>query len=70
MRKRRPSSYNPEQTIDLVSGDRKGAPIAFCPSCSGRIERLPQSFPPPPASHVTLRCTKCGRSAHYVAGAA
>jgi uncharacterized protein with PIN domain len=70
MRKRRPSSYNPEQAINLILGDRKGAPVSRCPSCSGPIERQPNSFPPPPAIHVTLRCTRCGRTASYVAGAA
>jgi hypothetical protein len=32
--------------------------------------RDPQQVPPPPRSHVTLRCSKCGRIAKYIAGAA
>jgi uncharacterized Zn finger protein len=46
-----------------------GAPLS-CPSCSGKIERFPKDFPPPPRSHVTLKCQECGRFARYIAGAA
>ena len=52
---------------DIV--DRNGTPLS-CPSCSGDIERDPALMPPPPRSHVTLRCTNCGRFARYIAGAA
>jgi hypothetical protein len=69
MRKPRPLTYNPAQALTLISNDRTGAPLS-CPSCSGNIERDPNSFPPAPRAHVTLRCTACGRIAKYVAGAA
>jgi hypothetical protein len=69
MRKPRPNAYNPAQALFLISNDRTGSPLS-CPSCSGSIERDPQQAPPPPYTHVTLRCKSCGRSAHYVAGAA
>jgi hypothetical protein len=69
MRKPRPNAYNPAQALFLISNDRSGSPLS-CPSCSGSIERDPRQIPPPPYTHVTLRCQSCGRSAHYVAGAA
>ena len=69
MRKPRPNTYNPAQAISLISRDRHGTPLS-CPSCSGTIERDPNDFPPPPLSHVTLRCKNCGRFARYIAGAA
>lgn len=69
MRKPRPATYNPAQALNLISSDRTGAPLS-CPSCSGQIERHPAHVPPPPRSHVTLKCTECGRTAHYIAGAA
>jgi hypothetical protein len=69
MRKPRPNTYNPAQALQLIASDRSGAPLS-CPSCSGDIERVPANFPPPPQSHVTLRCAKCGRFARYIAGAA
>jgi hypothetical protein len=69
MRKPRPNTYNPAQALMLISRDRRGTPLS-CPSCSGNIERDPGDFPPPPQSHVTLRCQSCGRTARYVAGAA
>jgi hypothetical protein len=69
MRKPRPNTYNPAQAISLISRDRTGIPLS-CPSCSGSIERDPGETPPPPQSHVTLRCKNCGRVARYVAGAA
>ena len=69
MRKPRPNAYNPAQALFLISNDRSGSPLS-CPSCSGSIERDPRQVPPPPYTHVTLRCKSCGRSAHYVAGAA
>ena len=69
MRKPRPNAYNPAQALFLISNDRSGSPLS-CPSCAGSIERDPRQIPPPPYTHVTLRCQSCGRSAHYVAGAA
>jgi hypothetical protein len=69
MRKPRPATYNPAQALHLIASDRNGAPLS-CPSCSGSIERSPALTPPPPRSHVTLRCTSCGRVARYIAGAA
>jgi len=69
MRKPRPATYNPAQALNLIASDRSGTPLS-CPSCSGRIERTPSDFPPPPRSHVTLRCSGCGRIARYIAGAA
>ena len=69
MRKPRPNAYNPAQALFLISNDRSGSPLS-CPSCSGSIERDPGQIPPPLYTHVTLRCKSCGRSAHYVAGAA
>ena len=69
MRKPRPNSYNPAQALHLIANDRSGAPLS-CPSCSGRIERDPGVFPPPPRTHVTLKCSHCGRVARYIAGAA
>ena len=69
MRKPRPATYNPAQALQLISHDRTGSPLS-CPSCSGDITRDPQQIPPPPRSHVTLRCAKCGRVAKYIAGAA
>jgi hypothetical protein len=69
MRKPRPNAYNPAQALFLISNDRSGSPLS-CPSCAGSIERDPHQIPPPPYTHVTLRCQNCGRSAHYVAGAA
>ncbi len=69
MRKPRPVTFNPAQALNLISNDRTGSPLS-CPSCSGAIDRTPDIVPPPPHSHVTLRCRKCGRVAHYVAGAA
>ena len=69
MRKPRPNAYNPAQALFLISNDRSGSPLS-CPSCAGSIERDPLKIPPPPYTHVTLRCKSCGRSAHYVAGAA
>jgi len=69
MRKPRPATYNPAQALNLIANDRSGSPLS-CPSCSGRIERTPTDFPPPPRSHVTLRCSGCGHIAQYIAGAA
>jgi hypothetical protein len=69
MRKPRPATYNPAQALQLISHDRTGSPLS-CPSCSGQITRDPQQIPPPPRSHVTLQCAKCGRVAKYIAGAA
>jgi hypothetical protein len=69
MRKPRPATYNPAQALNLISNDRSGSPLS-CPSCSGPIERSPGEFPPPPRSHVTLKCSACGRVARYIAGAA
>jgi hypothetical protein len=69
MRKPRPNMYNPAQVLHLISSDRSSKPLS-CPSCSGTIERDPGQYPPPPRSHVTLRCRNCGRIARYVAGAA
>jgi len=69
MRKPRPNSYNPAQALHLIANDRNGTPLS-CPSCSGSIERDPADVPPPPRTHVTLTCTKCGRIARYIAGAA
>jgi hypothetical protein len=69
MRKPRPNSYNPAQALHLIASDRAGDALS-CPSCSGSIERDPFSAPPPPRSHVTLKCTACGRVARYIAGAA
>ena len=69
MRKPRPATYNPAQALHLIANDRMGAPLS-CPSCSGPIERDPAIKPPPPRSHVTLRCAVCGRVARYIAGAA
>lgn len=69
MRKPRPNSFNPAQALNLIANDRNGHPLS-CPSCSGDIERDPQQVPPPPRSHVTLKCTSCGRFARYIAGAA
>lgn len=69
MRKPRPASFNPAQALHLIANDRNGSPLS-CPSCSGSIDRTPQDSPPPPRAHVTLRCRECGRSAHYIAGAA
>ncbi|HUO52744.1 MAG TPA: hypothetical protein VMT93_09505 [Gemmatimonadaceae bacterium] len=69
MRKPRPATYNPAQALQLIASDRTGAPLS-CPSCSGDIVRDPSVAPPPPQSHVTLRCRKCGRIARYIAGAA
>jgi len=69
MRKPRPNAYNPAQALHLIANDRNGVPLS-CPSCSGPIERDPNYAPPPPRSHVTLRCKSCGRVARYIAGAA
>jgi hypothetical protein len=69
MRKPRPATYNPAQALQLISSDRAGEPLS-CPTCAGRIERDPRLIPPPPRSHVTLRCSNCGRIARYIAGAA
>lgn len=70
MRKPRPNTYNPAQVLSLVITDRNGAPLS-CPACgAGAIERDPAQTPPPPRCHVTLKCAKCGRTAHYIAGAA
>jgi DNA-directed RNA polymerase subunit RPC12/RpoP len=69
MRKPRPATYNPAQALQLISCDRTGAPLS-CPSCSGKIVRDPNDFPPPPRSQVTLRCSACGRIARYITGAA
>jgi hypothetical protein len=69
MRKPRPATYNPAQALHLIASDRTGSPLS-CPSCSGNIERSPSIMPPAPHSHVTLRCTSCGRIARYIAGAA
>ena len=69
MRKPRPAAYNPAQALHLIASDRQGNPLS-CPSCSGSIDRQPAMVPPPPRSHVTLKCKDCGRSAHYIAGLA
>lgn len=69
MRKPRPATYNPAQALHLIASDRTGSPLS-CPSCSGNIERSPDLIPPAPHSHVTLKCTSCGRVARYIAGAA
>ena len=47
MRKPRPATYNPAQALNLIANDRTGSPLS-CPSCSGRIERTPNDFPPRP----------------------
>ena len=69
MRKPRPATFNPAQALHLIAKDRTGSPLS-CPSCSGSIERHPDQAPPPPRAQVTLRCSKCGRVARYIAGAA
>lgn len=69
MRKPRPNSYNPAQALHLIASDRNGDALS-CPSCAGSIERDPGVAPPPPRSHVTLKCVACGRTARYIAGAA
>lgn len=69
MRKPRPATYNPAQALHLIASDRSGSPLS-CPSCSGPIERSPNQVPPLPRSQVTLQCSKCGRVARYIAGAA
>jgi uncharacterized protein with PIN domain len=69
MRKPRPATYNPAQALNLIAHDRTGTSLS-CPSCSGEIERTPNEVPAPPQSHVTLRCSQCGRVARYIAGAA
>lgn len=70
MRKPRPASYNPAQALNLIATDRSGSPLV-CPSCaSASFEREPSIMPPPPRSHVTLKCGTCGRTARYIAGAA
>ena len=69
MRKPRPAAYNPAQALHLIANDRNGTALS-CPSCSGNIQRTPNFSPPRPQSHITLRCTTCGRIAHYIAGAA
>ena len=69
MRKPRPNSYNPAQALHLIASDRNGDPLS-CPSCSGSIQREPGHAPPPPRTHVTLKCVGCGRIARYIAGAA
>jgi predicted RNA-binding Zn-ribbon protein involved in translation (DUF1610 family) len=70
MRKPRPNTYNPAQVLTLVTTDRNGRPLS-CPACgASSIEREPVVIPPPPQSHVTLKCAKCGRVARYIAGAA
>ncbi|GAB1342954.1 hypothetical protein MASR1M101_20810 [Gemmatimonas sp.] len=67
MRKPRPNTYNPAQALHLIAADRTGLPLA-CPSCEGQITRDPAQAPPQPHSHVTLKCTSCGRLARYIAG--
>jgi hypothetical protein len=69
MRKPRPATYNPAQALQLISSDRNGMPLS-CPTCAGEIRRDPDIAPPPPRSHVTLKCIRCGRVARYIAGAA
>jgi hypothetical protein len=69
MRKPRPNAYNPAQALFLISNVRSH-PALGCPSSAGSMERDTREIPPPPYTHVTLRCQSCGRSAHYVAGAA
>jgi hypothetical protein len=69
MRKPRPATYNPAQALNLIANDRTGTSLS-CPPCSGPIERTPNEVPAPPHSHVTLRCSTCGRFARYIAGAA
>lgn len=69
MRKPRPATYNPAQALQLIAHDRNGDALS-CPTCSGSIVREPDISPPPPRSHVTLRCASCGRTAKYIAGAA
>jgi hypothetical protein len=69
MRKPRPAAYNPAQALHLIANDRNGTALS-CPSCSGNIQRSPDISPPRPLSHVTLRCSTCGRMARYIAGAA
>jgi uncharacterized protein with PIN domain len=69
MRKPRPATYNPAQALNLIANDRTGTSLS-CPSCAGPIERTPTEIPAPPLSHVTLRCSECGRIARYIAGAA
>ena len=49
---------------------RASAEVVDCMLDSGDIERDPSQVPPPPRSHVTLKCTNCGRFARYIAGAA
>lgn len=70
MRKPRPNTYNPAQVLALVTSDRTGHTLS-CPACgAASFEREPDITPPPPQSHVTLKCAKCGRVARYIAGAA
>jgi len=69
MRKPRPATFNPAQALHLIASDRSGEPLS-CPSCSGKIERTPNTMPALPRTQVTLRCRDCGRIARYVAGAA
>jgi DNA-directed RNA polymerase subunit RPC12/RpoP len=69
MRKPRPATFNPAQALHLIAKDRTGSALS-CPSCSGNIMRHPDCCPPPPRAQVTLKCSKCGRVARYVAGPA
>lgn len=70
MRKPRPNTYNPAQVLNLITTDKSGGALS-CPVCgAGDFQREPIMVPPPPRSHVTLRCEKCGRIARYIAGAA
>ncbi len=70
MRKPRPNSYNPAQVLTLVATDRTGKPLS-CPACgAAEIDREPAVTPPPPRSHVTLKCVKCSRVARYIVDAA
>ena len=70
MRKPRPNTYNTAQVLALVTSDRTGHALS-CPACgAASFEREPDITPPPPQSHVTLKCAKCGRVARYIAGAA
>ena len=52
----------PQAALDHVEREREVVLLGTSPG--------PGSVPPPARSHVTLRCSKCGRVAKYIAGAA
>jgi predicted RNA-binding Zn-ribbon protein involved in translation (DUF1610 family) len=62
--------YRAAEALQLILADRDKEPLA-CPSCGhARIERIPKRRLPRKMfqshRHVTLKCTKCGRSAVYI----